>query len=69
VGAPIDEDDSRAGDRIFHGARHKHLARAGEGTDPRADADGDSADAVRTQLDLAGVDSSPYFEAESCALA
>src|SRR3954452_16456786 len=56
------ERDAGTGDEVADRARHEHLAGSGQGSDARGDVDGDAADVVAHQLDLAGVDPDPHLQ-------
>src|SRR5689334_7153280 len=58
------ELDSRAGDEVFHRAGNKHLSRFGEGRDPRADVDCDSAGLAVHEFALAGMQTRAYLQVE-----
>ena len=64
MAAPRPEGDPRADDEIAHGPGGEHLARPGERRNPRRDVDGDAADVVADQLDLAGVKAGADLDAE-----
>src|SRR5580765_4562772 len=56
------EVDAGAGGKVADGARGEDLSRAGQGRDPRGDVDGDAADILADQLNLAAVQSGPHLD-------
>ena len=62
--ATVLEGNARAGDEVFDGSRHEHLARAGGGSDSRSGVDGDSRRLPGDDFALAGVDTDANLEAE-----
>src|ERR687898_2187827 len=59
VGSAVLQVDAGAGDQVPDGPRDQHLAGPGGGHDAGPDMDGDAADVVAAQVELADVDSGP----------
>lgn len=59
----VDEANSGSGDQIRDGSGDEYLPRCGERLYTGGDMNGDPADVVPAQLDLAGVDASPDLDA------
>src|SRR6266536_6113102 len=64
MGAATSERDARARDEIGDGARNENFVGLGERLDALGDVDGDAADVVTAQLDLAGVEPATYMDAD-----
>src|SRR4029450_8596132 len=64
MGAAISEWDARAADEVGDGAGDEDFVGLGEGLAALGDVDGDAADVVAVQLDLAGVEPDPHVDAD-----
>jgi IS30 family transposase len=62
--APIVEDQTGSHDEVGHRARRPDRARLREGGNPRRDVDGDAADIVAAELDLARVHAAAHIDSE-----
>src|SRR5215218_3613679 len=68
VGAAVLQGDAGAGDQVPDGPRDQHLAGAGGGHDAGPDVDGDAADVVAAQVELADVDPGPDVQPDLAQL-
>jgi len=64
VGPALDKQALRIGELVADGARHEHLARAGEIGHARGDVDRKPSEPRAEQLALAGVDAGPELDPE-----
>src|SRR3954470_24884074 len=62
--AAVLEFQSRSDHQVAQRARHQHLLRSRQGSDPCADVDRDAADIVAANFTLAGVQSGTHLDAE-----
>src|SRR5581483_11262719 len=63
--AAVLEAQAGPGDDALHRLRDEHLAGTRHAPDPRGDVDGDAADVVPHDLDLAGVETDARLEAHA----
>src|SRR5437867_5664921 len=64
MASTIGEVDARADHEILYRTRHEDVSRAGKGTDPSPDVDGDSRDVIGSSLNLTGMHAGAYIQAE-----
>src|SRR4029453_16882044 len=64
AGAAVGQGDAGAGAQVADGPGHQDLAGVGLGQDPGGEVDGDAADVVAAQLDLAGVEPGPDLDVD-----